>query len=153
MKKNYSSLKPMVSSEYYEPDVKIGFSAISEQNYVRRLKKVACQRMLLIRRLIDLSYTYSANKDLFYRKFCETINISELQRLNIVDQEVVAYDNPGYFNCRADIDNLSFNDRYLWNLILEGYTPRELSIVYNHSNPHSIYVKRSRFMNRLGRKE
>lgn len=109
---------------------------------------MADRRLQLLRYLIDLSYTYKSDKVLFYKKFVETINIHELKRWQVVDTSVpealaqstqLAYEE----SC------LRTKDIDLYRLLEAGFTPRELSIIYNLNNTHSIYVKCCRLRAKL----
>lgn len=112
-------------------------------------ENMADRRLHLLRYLIDLSYTYKSDKDLFYKKFVETININELMKYwRIIDMSVP---EELMRNTSQAIEEscLRSKDIDLFRLLEAGFTPRELSIIYDLNNTHSIYVKCCRLRAKL----
>lgn len=116
-----------------------------------RREKLQSKRLLLLRRLIDYSYTYKYDKDLFYKKFCEEINIDKLKKYNLINlgeiiKEQDLLEKPIK---QKKIEKLSQDDYEFMCLLNEGFTSRELSVIFGLSHPQSIYVKRHRIRARL----
>lgn len=122
--------------------------AVKENN---RQKELHYQRLLLLRRLIDHSYTYKYDKALFYKKFCEEINIDKLKKHHLLNTgEIIRTQNITGTPLRArKLDKLSQDDYEFICLLNEGFTSRELSMIFGLSHPQSIYVKRHRIRTRL----
>lgn len=125
-------------------------NSFAAQEFERR-EKLQSKRLLLLRRLIDYSYTYKYDKDLFYRKFCEEINIDKLKKYNLINlgeiiKEQDLVEKPIK---QKKIEKLSQDDYEFMCLLNEGFTSRELSVIFGLSHPQSIYVKRHRIRTRL----
>ncbi|GHV01684.1 hypothetical protein FACS1894159_09870 [Bacteroidia bacterium] len=104
-------------------------------------RQLADNRLELLRHIIELSYVHKPRKNLFYDKVCEMVHISELKRRNIID-----FDAAKTSSCDLPLRG---KDLEFFCLLQEGFTQRELSVVYDMSNPHSIYVKKHRIMSKL----
>jgi len=103
--------------------------------------ELADNRLELLRRIIELAYIHEPHKDIFYNKVCELVGIAELKRRHIVDFE--AY-RKLHGKSPLGKDDLEFHC-----LLEAGFTPKELGVIYGHSNPVSIYVKKHRIMSKL----
>ena len=112
----------------------------------RRVGKKDCSeladnRLELLRKIIELAYLHEHHKNIFYSKVCELVNIAELKRHPIVDFE--AY-------CKHHSKSPLGKDDSEFHCLLEaGFTLKELGVIYGHSNPISIYVKKHRIMSKL----
>jgi len=106
-----------------------------------RHQKLAHNRLELMRKIIEMSYVYEPRKDVFHRKVCDLVRISELKRHLIVDFE-------SYCKRHAHLP-LSKSDLEFCCLLEAGFSHKELSIIYSHTNEHSIYVKKARIMKKL----
>ncbi len=108
---------------------------------------LARHRLLLIRRMIDLAFTYSHDEKIFYRKFCDEVTIKALKSHKVVNvsEHAIAEGSPA----EAAKGNLSSGDVEMCCMIQEGFSPQELSVVYGLKNTNSIYVKRHRLKCKL----
>ena len=106
-----------------------------------RNQELAENRLALLRRIIELGYTHEPCKDLFYKKVCDLVSIEELKRHPVVDFEA-------YREFHSQVP-LSKDDLEFYCLLEAGFLPRELSIIYGHANPVSVYVKKHRIMSKL----
>lgn len=96
----------------------------------------------LIRKLIDLSYRHSGNKELFYRKFTEVIHIDELKRLHIIE--------PGAIESKhKNIDKLNPQEREMYSLMCSGFSAQEINVICKHKSINLTYVKKYRIRKKL----
>lgn len=119
----------------------------------KKMKQLSEQRLLLLKRLIDHAYTYKCDKTLFYKRFCEEVNVITMRKNRLIEMSLYRDYTQLYAHTlsngrskktlKEDIEFLFF--------INEGFTPRELSVIYNLNHPHSIYVKRNRLKVRINR--
>lgn len=125
-------------------------NSFANREFERR-EKLQSKRLLLLRRLIDYSYTYKYDKDLFYKKFCEEINIDKLKKYNLINLgEIIKEQDLSEKPIKQKkIEKLSQDDYEFMCLLNEGFTSRELSVIFGLSHPQSIYVKRHRIRTRL----
>ncbi len=97
---------------------------------------ISDKRLALIRRLIDLAYTYS-DKELFHQKFMEAININSLK-----DSEVVEMgDNVLQISCT---EKLSDDEMEMYCLMEQGFTAQEIAVIYKEKSLNAVYIKRHR---------
>ena len=75
--------------------------APNTQNYEWRSAWYSNKRLALIRWLIDLAYTYS-DKEVFYRKFLDAVNIESLKDLAIIETG----DNTLQISCEESDDEI-----------------------------------------------
>lgn len=108
-------------------------------NY-RQDAQIADGRLKLIRKLIDISYTYNQSPELFLEKFKSAVSLVELKKYNIVDFESIYYDSA---------QGLTQSEHNFCILQDIGFTLREMSVIYNMTNSQSIYIKRYRVMKKL----
>lgn len=108
---------------------------------------LACKRLEFIRQIAELTYMYGYNTDVFYRKICEMMHLDELKKNSVMD-----------FNFELEkyrflkkMDDLSMDDAEFYCLIKSGFSTRELSIIFGHGNPKSIYVKKCRLMKKINK--
>ncbi len=104
--------------------------------------------ILLLREMIDMAYVYECDREKFYYKFLEKISVESLRERGIIDPEAVSRQPRYNLMC----GRLKREDAELWALMEIGFTARELTIIYGHTNSGSIYVKVARLRKRLYRK-
>ena len=105
------------------------------------VQDISNKRLELIRRLIDLAYTYS-DKELFYQKFIETVHITSLK-----DSEVV---NIGDHALQLPCENeLSDDEVEMYCLMQQGFTPQEIAVIYKEKSVNAVYIKRHRLKKKL----
>lgn len=95
-----------------------------------------------MRKLIDLSYRYSGNKELFYKKFTEVIHIDELKRLQIIETGAI---ETGHKN----IDKLNPQEREMYSLMCHGFSAQEINVICKHKSINLTYVKKYRIRKKL----
>ena len=97
----------------------------------------------IIRRLVGLSYRYSGNKELFYKKFTDLVHIDELKRLRIIDPDTLESDN-------KNIDKLNPEELEVYCLMCYGFKAHEINVICRHKSINSTYVKQYRVRKKLG---
>ena len=109
--------------------------------WLEQYREMADNRLELLRKIIELGYTHKSRKDIFYSKVCELVRISELKRSQIVDFEPCLDTEHKLHLSRKDLE--------FYCLLEAGFSDKELSIVYGHSNFRSIYVKKNRILHKM----
>ncbi len=128
------------------------------------LERIAQNRLNHLKYLIYLSYLYESRKDIFFRKFRESVRLEELKKKSIVtftydpeqiadfilqknllaDKANISYD-PTKISKKIlskHIDNfLSAKDREILTLMACGFLEKELHVILEMKNPASIHVK------------
>lgn len=96
----------------------------------------------IIRRLVGLSYRYSGNKELFYKKFTDIVHIDELKRLGIIDPDALESDN-------KNVDKLNPEEREVYSLMCYGFKAHEINVICKHKSINSTYVKQHRIRKKI----
>ena len=104
-------------------------------------RELADNRLELLRKIIELGYTHESRKEIFYSKVFELLRISELKRKPIVDFEA-------YHKSENKL-HLSKKDLEFYCLLEAGFSDKELSVIYGHSNFRSIYTKKHRILHKI----
>lgn len=111
---------------------------------MKRNKHLADERLKYIRQIIELCYIHSSNPSKFRNKVVDMVSIEGLNASKIIDYASLIK------SCSdKERECLSHADLQLYCLLKEGFTPKELTMVYNHANPTSIYVKKSRLLKKI----
>lgn len=110
------------------------------RHHIQYVSGQAKARLNYIRILIDTVYTYSHQPELL-QNTCK----------RDVDQKLLAYhviDNrcDRLFSARMKVNS---NDQLLYMLHKEGFSPRELCIIFELNNLNSVYVKCHRINKKL----
>ena len=128
------------------------------------LECIAENRLNRLKHLIYLSYLYESRKDIFFRKFRESVRLEELKKKSIVtftydpkqiadfilqknllaDKANISYDptkiSKNILTKHID-DFLSAKDREILTLMACGFLEKELHVILEMKNPASIHVK------------
>ena len=110
-------------------------------NHFRNTSKLATARLNYIRILIDTVYTYYHHPELMRKHLQKEMAIKKLMAYHVVDNHC------GYFFTSRT--KVSTNDQLLYMLHKEGFTPRELCIIFELNNINSVYVKCHRINKKL----
>lgn len=105
------------------------------------LNSLADQRLIMIRRLIELAYTYS-DKEIFYDKFIETVSIDSLKNSDILRIDAHAPNIPTE-------KELTVDEVEMYSLMQQGFTPQEISVIYREKSVNAVYIKRHRLKKKL----
>lgn len=126
---------------------------LNEKNQEQlQLKEALQKRLAIIKQLTALSIQYSgkANRDIFYTK------VTELMKLNKLTQEVLhnlcAIVNINYHGIidflKKQFPQLSQEDLEWCAFICSGFSPQEISVIYNVSVNY-FYVKNNRLSSKM----
>ena len=120
-----------------------------QERQLAKVGQLAEARLALIRRLI--TFAYETETELFHKKFCQAISIKELLKAGVID---VDHDhlNKKIRDHIADEQMkkiLTDRDIELCCLVLQGFSPSEITMVYSFKNIHSAYMKRHRLKGKL----
>lgn len=117
-----------------------------------QLKDGLEKRFQTVRQLIDISYRYGSNSDVFVSKFKAQMNMNQLERGVLSD--LIAVVNAKYYGIvdylRAHHPNLKDDDMTLLCLICCKFSALEMTVFYNYTNDKTIYSSRSRLARKMG---
>lgn len=123
----------------------------------KQLKKVLTKRLEIIKQLSDILYQYGGSDEekpstLFSQKVKNLMDVNTLTQDTLSDLlEIV---NENYFGIITFLKtnySLSRNDLILCSFISSGFTPQEISILYNIS-VDNVYIRCSRLGKKMGLK-
>lgn len=110
-------------------------------------------RIQSLKQLLEWASIYEKNTDNFYKRFKEHIKVAAGNNKELAD-DVIAIAN---LSCHGVIDylyklhpTLSRHELCYCGFICLGFSPESIRILYNHTNPYSIYTMRSKIRNKLG---
>lgn len=121
----------------------------------KQLKKVLTKRLEIIKQLSDILYQYGGCDEeklnpLFSQKVKNLMDVNTLTQDTLSDLlEIV---NENYFGIITFLKtnySLSRNDLILCSFISSGFTPQEISILYNIS-VDNVYIRCSRLAKKMG---
>lgn len=121
----------------------------------KQLKKVLTKRLEIIKQLSDILYQYGGSDEekpstLFSQKVKNLMDVNTLTQDTLSDLlEIV---NENYFGIITFLKtnySLSRNDLILCSFISSGFTPQEISIIYNIS-VDNVYIRCSRLAKKMG---
>ncbi len=97
-------------------------------------ERIALGRLALIRKLISLAHVYEHDKELFYKKFVETVDTSTLRKHEVFEMVFPNQNN-------LPTSSIEQKDVELFCLKEQGFTTEELCVILGLKNPNSLYVK------------
>lgn len=110
-------------------------------------------RIQSLKQLLEWASIYEKNTDNFYKRFKEHIKVAAGKNRELAD-DVIAIAN---LSCHGVIDylyrlhpTLSRHELCYCGFICLGFSPESIRILYNHTNPYSIYTMRSKIRSKLG---
>lgn len=110
--------------------------------YMRKLHDEAQARLNYIHILIDTVYTYGSSHELLSTRLKQEMSAKKLLLYGIVERKKTEA-------CAPEL-KISEDDRLLYQLLQEGFSPRELCIIFALNNINSLYVKHHRIRKKLG---
>lgn len=136
---------------------------VSEHNLLARLnekdrkeaelKAALNKRLGIIRQLTDLSFKYGEghkSRDIFCRKVKELMSVDTLTQDVLADLlEIADLNYGGIISFLKERYKLSTEELELCSFICSGFTPQEMSVLYN-VNVNNIYVRCSRLGKKMG---
>lgn len=101
------------------------------------LRRLSSDRLRLIRNLLDLGYVYNESPAIFLDKFRDRVHIRQFKSYELVE--------------RADdrLACLKEDERILVTLFEEGFTQRELCVVYGLKKISTLYVRYHRIRKKI----
>jgi hypothetical protein len=108
---------------------------------VQRLMSLLCD-------IIDNALVYDEKPAKFYVTFLEMISVESLRKRGIIDPDALLRTPRYNRHCK----DLRREDAELWALLMAGFKPRELKVIYGLTNINSVYVKVNRLKKRLNKK-
>ena len=110
--------------------------------YGDKLRREAQERLDYIHILIDTVYTYGNNNELLSARLKQEMSAKKLLLYGIIERKQTEA-------CRPEL-KIGEDDRLLYQLLQEGFSPRELCIIFSLNNLNSLYVKHHRIRKKLG---
>ncbi|MCM1532993.1 MAG: hypothetical protein NC114_12100 [Ruminococcus flavefaciens] len=107
-----------------------------------RLRSKAQAQLDYIHILIETVYVYGNNHELLSKRLKQEMSAKKLLLYGIIERKRTEADDPEL--------KISEDDRLLYQLLHEGFSPRELCIIFSLSNINSLYVKHHRIRKKLG---
>lgn len=116
-----------------------------------RLKEALNNKVLHLQKLLELASLYSNNSDLFHKKYKKDLwNESKNQYFDDMHDII----NDKYFGIidelKSKYPDLNEEDLNLCCLICFGLTNNQISMLFGHTNPNSIFTKRHKLRKKLG---
>lgn len=106
-----------------------------------RLKEQAESRLLYIRSLSDILYTYQRKPEQLCERLYEEMAVNKLLSYRVIEDRSDEQFDPAL--------KLNKKDRLLYLLVEDGFTPRELCVLMELNNMNSVYVKYHRIRKKL----
>lgn len=111
------------------------------RNHIHYVSGQAKARLNYIRILIDTVYTYSHQPELLQKPLQKEMSIKKLLAYHVIDNRC-----DRLFSARMKVNS---NDQLLYMLHKEGFSPRELCVIFEWNNLNSVYVKCHRINKKL----
>jgi len=116
-----------------------------------RLKEALNNKVLHLQKILELASLYSNNSDLFHKKYKKDLwNESKNQYFDDMHDII----NDKYFGVIDELKNkypdLNEEDLNLCCLICFGLSNNQISMLFGHTNPNSIFTKRHKLRKKLG---
>lgn len=109
---------------------------------IKNMSDIANNRLSMIRAFFELYHTYNNDVRLFCKNFQRLSSINNIRDSKIIDFEL-------HMNILQEQGIvLKESEAELHCLLSHMFTPRELRVIYGHSNVESIYIR----LNRLNHK-
>lgn len=109
---------------------------------MQRLYAMLGNRIESIRYVVELAHLHSSNPDLFYKRFRERVKLSadksrDFARDVIEMADITSGGSIGHL--REEYPTLTLNELCYCSLLTLGFSKESIRILYNHTNPNSIY--------------
>lgn len=101
----------------------------------------AKSRLNYIRILADTVYTYSHRPELLQKQLQKELSIKKLMAYHVIEGRC-----DRFFSSTIKVNR---KDQLLYMLYKEGFTPRELCVIFELNNLNSVYVKCHRIKKKL----
>ena len=124
--------------------VVIALIIVIVKRYYRDIERRSENRLRFIRMIIDIMYLHKHNPNKLPEHLMQEINIRKMLIYNIIDDDYKPY--CGNIKAREE-------DKLLYMLHIQGFSARELCIIFGLNNVHSVQVKYSRMKIKLNKNE
>ncbi|MBP1631305.1 MAG: TPR-repeat-containing protein [Bacteroidetes bacterium] len=116
-----------------------------------QLKELLDRRLVIIRKLIDISYRYESSPKSFMAGFNTIMKINKLDEgaLNDLPEIVNAKYNGAVDQIKKEYPNLASEDINLLSLICCGFSATEMAVFFNYTNQKSIYGRKRRLSSKM----
>lgn len=122
--------------------VVIALIIVIVKRYYRDIERRSETRLRFIRMIIDIMYLHKHNPNKLPEHLMQEINIRKMLIYNIIDDDYKPY--CGNIKAREE-------DKLLYMLHMQGFSARELCIIFGLNNVHSVQVKYSRMKIKLNK--
>lgn len=95
------------------------------------------ERLRLLRSILDLCYAYRESPELFLLKFKDRVNFCQLKNYDI------------FIDKYKYLQRINDDERLLCQLMEEGFTQRELCVIFDLKKTSYVYVKYHRILRKL----
>ena len=115
-------------------------------DYRRRVKNIADEsehRLVYIRTLIDSVYTFYRNPEKLLLRMKTEMTADKLLLYGVVRSKCTEACDPAF--------KVNDDEKLFYQLSLEGFSSRELCVLFKLNSLSSVYVKRHRINKKLGR--
>jgi len=112
-----------------------------QKHYSNKLRNEAQARLNYIHILIDTVYVYGNNHELLSKRLKQEMSAKKLLLYGIIERKQTEACDPEL--------KISEDDRLLYQLLQEGFSLRELCIIFTLNNLNSLYVKHHRIRKKL----
>ena len=124
--------------------VVIALITVIVKRYYRDIERRSENRLRFIRMIIEIIYMHKHNPDKLPEHLTQEKNIRKMLIYNIIDDDYKPY--CGNIKAREE-------DKLLYMLHMQGFSARELCIIFGLNNVHSVQVKYSRMNIKLNKNE
>ena len=117
----------------------------------RRLKEALNNKVLHLQKLLELASLYSNNSELFHKRYKKDLWIESKSQYFDDMHDII---NDKYFGIidelKTKYPDLNEEDLNLCCLICFGLSNNQISMLFGHTNPNSIFTKRHKLRKKLG---
>lgn len=104
---------------------------------VRMHERHSQERLRLLRSLLELCYSYRESPQVFLDKFKDRVNFCQLKNFDLFESE------------NRRLGSLKEDERFLFMLLDQGFSQRELCVIFNLKKASYLYIKYKRIRKRL----
>lgn len=114
---------------------------LAHQKQMLQAQEKVNNQLLYVRSLIDLVYTYQHRPELLLIHFQLEMSIKKLLIYHLIEDRCDHY-------CPEET-KLNQNDKLFYMLCEEGFSARELCVIFGQNNINSVYVRHHRIRKKL----
>lgn len=110
---------------------------LSHRKRVAYYRHYSQEQLRFIRSLLDLCYAYRESPVVFLDKFKDKVNVRELKSYDLIDMS------------NKHFSNLKEDEKLLCMLWEQGFTHRELCVIFNLKKTSNLHIKHHRIRKKL----